>query len=133
VRLRPTLVAWGALLALCAVPAAANGAHATPAGTAKPATAIGLGMREYRITVYRPKVKIGTAKFLITNRGEDAHNLRVKGPGGYRSSLSADAAPAGGHATLRARLRRAGTYVLYCAKPGHAKLGMRATLRVVPR
>ena len=100
---------------------------------AGPATPVGLGMREYRYSVYRSSVHAGTVSFNMTNFGEDAHNLRVTGPGGYRSAVSRDVAPGGGHLRFTVNLRRAGTYRLLCLKPGHAAKGMKATLRVVRR
>jgi plastocyanin len=99
---------------------------------ALPSTSVGLGMREYRFTVYRPKIHAGRVVFNMTNFGEDAHNLRLTGPGGYRSAVSPDV-EAGRHARFKVTLRRAGLYHLVCLKPGHAALGMKATLRVVHR
>jgi plastocyanin len=99
---------------------------------ALPTTSVGLGMREYRFSVYRADVHAGRVVFNMTNFGEDAHNLRVSGPGGYRSAVSPDVA-AGGRARFTVSLRRAGIYRLVCLKPGHAKKGMKATLRVVHR
>ncbi len=95
-------------------------------------TSVGLGMREYRFSVYRADVHAGRIAFNMTNFGEDAHNLRLTGPGGYRSAVSPDVA-AGARRRFVVNLRRAGTYRLVCLKPGHAKKGMRATLRVVHR
>jgi plastocyanin len=97
-----------------------------------PSTPVGLGMREYRFSVYRPSVHAGRITFNMTNFGEDAHNLRLTGPGGYRSAVSPDV-EAGERARFTVHLRRAGTYRLVCLKPGHAAKGMRATLRVVRR
>jgi plastocyanin len=97
-----------------------------------PSTSVGLGMREYRFSVYRPTIHAGRVTFNITNFGEDAHNLRLTGPGGYRSAVSADVA-AGERARFTVHLRRAGTYRLVCLKPGHAAKGMRAKLLVVHR
>ena len=68
----------------------------------------------------------------MTNFGEDAHNLRVSGPGGYRSAVSRDVKPGGGHLRFTVHLLRAGTYRLVCLKPGHAAKGMKATLRGHP-
>jgi plastocyanin len=99
---------------------------------ALPSTSVGLGMREYRFSVYRPDVHAGRITLNMTNFGEDAHNLRLTGPGGYRSAVSPDVA-AGERARFTVNLRRAGTYRLVCLKPGHAALGMKATLRVVHR
>ena len=98
-----------------------------------PTTPVGLGMREYRFSVYRSAVHAGRVNFNMTNFGEDAHNLRLTGPGGYRSAVSRDVAPFGGRLRFRVNLRRAGTYRLVCLKPGHAAKGMKATLRVVHR
>jgi plastocyanin len=99
---------------------------------ALPSTSVGLGMREYRFSVYRPSVHAGRITFNMTNFGEDAHNLRLTGPGGYRSAVSPDV-EAGERARFSVHVRRAGTYRLVCLKPGHAAKGMRATLRVVRR
>ena len=100
---------------------------------AGPTTPVGLGMREYRFSVYRSAVHAGRIDFNMTNFGEDPHNLRVSGPGGYRSAVSRDVAPGGGHLRFTVNLRRAGTYRLLCLKPGHAAKGMKATLKVTRR
>jgi plastocyanin len=100
---------------------------------AGPTTPVGLGMREYRFSVYRSSVHAGRVAFNMTNFGEDAHNVRLSGPGGYRSAVSRDVSPGGGHLRFTVNLRRAGTYRLVCLKPGHAEKGMKATLRVVRR
>jgi plastocyanin len=110
--------------ALLAALVLAASAHATP---------VGLGMREYRFSLYRPTVHAGRVAFNMTNFGEDAHNLRLSGPHGYRSSVSPEVAPFGGKVRFTVNLRRAGTYRLVCLEPGHAAKGMKATLRVVHR
>jgi hypothetical protein len=108
---------------LAALVLAATG-HATP---------VGLGMREYRFSLYRPSVHAGRVTFNMTNFGEDRHNLRLSGPHGYRSAVSAEVEPFGGRLRFTVNLRRAGTYRLICLEPGHAAKGMRATLRVTRR
>jgi len=126
-------LAGAALLAgghLSPVMAASGDLRSQVVAASSPSTAVGLGMREWSITTYRTKVKAGNIRFLVTNRGEDAHNLRVRGPNGYRSRVSDDATSGGGHATLTTRLKRPGRYVLVCVKPGHERLGMRATIKV---
>ena len=97
-----------------------------------PLTPVGLGMREYRFSVYRPTVHAGRVAFNMTNFGEDAHNLRLSGPGGYRSAVSRDVKP-GGHLRFKVHLLRAGSYSLVCLKPEHAARGMKAKLRVTRR
>ena len=111
------------------------GLAALACGTAEAAvapapTAVGIGMREFSLTVYRTSVAPGPVRFNVTNQGEDAHNLQVIGPGGFRSRVSPDMKGLGGRATLEVRLSKRGTYRLLCVKPGHPRLGMRATLRV---
>lgn len=100
---------------------------------APPPLPVGVGMREWSVAVYRTSARPGRVKLNLTNFGEDAHDLQVFGPAGYRSALSPEVAPFGGRQTLRVTLRRTGTYRLLCMKPGHARLGMRATLRVSRR
>jgi plastocyanin len=90
---------------------------------------VGVGAREYRFGVYRPTVPRGAVRFNLHDLGEDAHNLVVLGPRGYRSAVSPDVRP-DHDVAFRVRLRRAGVYRLICVKPGHAAKGMRATLTV---
>jgi plastocyanin len=91
--------------------------------------AVGVAEREWHISSYRAKVKPGTIRFNVTNFGEDAHNLQVVGPGGYRSPVSPDLRSHERY-TLTVSLRRQGVYRLLCTKPGHIKNGMRASIRV---
>ena len=92
-------------------------------------TPVGIGESEWQIDVYRPAIRAGTVRFNVSNDGEDTHDLQVVDPTGRAVAQSPDVR-SGDRFTLRARLRRPGTYVLLCTKPGHAALGMRATLRV---
>ena len=90
---------------------------------------VGVGAHEYRFGVYRTAVPQGAVRFNVHDFGEDAHNLVVVGPRGYRSAVSPDVRP-GVDVAFQVRLRRPGVYRLVCLKPGHAARGMRATLRV---
>jgi plastocyanin len=92
-------------------------------------TAVGVAEREWGISSYRAKVHKGKVRFNVTNFGEDAHNLEVLGPHGYRSAVSADI-KAHEHTTLALILRLPGVYRLICTKPGHVQKGMRASIRV---
>jgi plastocyanin len=93
------------------------------------AVPVGVGTHEYRFGLYRTAVRAGAVRFNLHDFGEDAHNLVVFGPRGYRSAVSPDVVP-GRDVAFDVRLRRKGTYRLVCVKPGHAAKGMRATLRV---
>ena len=103
-------------------------ALAAAAVAATPAP-VGVATHEYRFGVYRRAVPAGPVRFNLRNFGQDAHNLVVLGPRGYRSAVSPDIRP-GVIMPFDVRLRRRGTYRLVCVKPGHAARGMRATLRV---
>jgi plastocyanin len=91
--------------------------------------AVGVAEREWGISSYRTRVKPGRVRFNVTNFGEDAHNLQVVGPGGFRSSVTPDI-KAHQHFTLSVVLRRRGVYRLVCTKPGHVARGMRTAIRV---
>jgi uncharacterized cupredoxin-like copper-binding protein len=92
-------------------------------------TTVGVGEREWSLSAYVPRVPRGTVVFNVHNFGEDAHDLKVRGPHGYRSATSNRIEP-GANATLRVRLLRVGAYRLVCTLPGHAARGMRATIHV---
>jgi uncharacterized cupredoxin-like copper-binding protein len=92
-------------------------------------TAVGVGEREWRLYPYKTHAQHGTVRFNVSNLGQDAHNLQVRGPHGYRSKTSPDIR-AGQDYTLVVRLRRPGIYTLICTKPGHAAKGMKARFRV---
>ena len=92
-------------------------------------TNVGVGEREWAISLYRASVDRGTIRFNVHNFGEDGHDLQVRGPKRFRSRVMPEIA-GGENGVLTVRLNRAGSYRLLCTLPGHAKLGMRATLRV---
>jgi plastocyanin len=102
------------------------------AAPASGATAVGVGEREFRLSLYRPQVPAGLVRFNITNFGEDVHDLVVFSPRGSRVAASGDIR-AGRRLSLTVRLSRPGTYRVLCTKLDHAALGMRARLRVVRR
>jgi plastocyanin len=113
-----------------AVAVAALGAGVAHAATAhRASTAVGVGEREWRVYPYRTQAKPGTVRFNVQNLGQDAHNLQIRGPHGYRSAVTPDIRSNQGY-TLIAHLRRPGVYTLVCTKPGHIAKGMKATFRV---
>lgn len=118
-------IALATLLALVTLTASAQAAP-VPAGP----TAVGVGAREFSLSLYRPAVRPGAVRFNLTNFGEDGHDLAVLAPGGRTVGRIAEVRGAGGRGQVELRLRRKGTYTLLCTIAGHAKLGMRARLRV---
>jgi plastocyanin len=101
------------------------------AAAAVSSTPVGVGESEYRLDVYRTAVRVGAVHFNVSNGGEDTHDLQVLDPAGRAIAQSPDIR-AGRQYSLRAKFKRAGAYTLLCTKPGHAALGMEATLRVRP-
>ena len=94
-----------------------------------PATAVGIGEREFSIAVYRPTVRPGRIKLNVRNLGEDVHDLVVRHAGRRVGGMTTVIKP-GRVATLRLTLRRPGRYQLVCTIADHQARGMRATLRV---
>lgn len=95
----------------------------------KRSTAVGVGAREFRLAVYRSRVRAGEIRFNLVNYGEDAHDLVVRDGGGRVRGRSVEVRP-GRRTTLTVRLGRGG-YRLSCDVADHAQLGMRASLKVV--
>lgn len=112
--------------------AAVLGAGAAAPAPAAPVrtTAVGVGAREFSLSLYRPTVRPGTVAFNLTNFGEDRHNLVVTGPGGKVAGALAPVRGAGGRGRLEVRLARPGRYTLLCTIADHARRGMKVTLRV---
>ena len=79
----------------------------------------------------QPRSRRGQVQFNVYNFGQDAHTFAIVDPSGRQISASVDL-PAGAPETavqLTTNLAP-GTYTLECTLPGHAKLGMIATLTV---
>jgi plastocyanin len=95
-------------------------------------TAVGVGEREWRISLYRGKVPTGRVTFNVRNFGEDGHDLAVRNASGRVLGASDEVRP-GRSASLSLRLRKPGRYRLFCSLEGHEAQGMRALLRVVKR
>ena len=115
-----------ALLASALLGAAASG-HA---GVPKNGTAVGVGEREFTITPYRKSVPRGLVRFNVTNFGEDGHNLAVYRAQDGKLLAESPEIRAEKQYTLRVRLKRRGTYRLYCTIPGHKRLGMKSKISV---
>jgi hypothetical protein len=115
-----------ALLALAApVPATASGSSRAP-------TSVGVGEREWRVSLYRTRVPTGVLRLNVHNYGEDGHDLALRNRGGRVLAAVPELRP-GASDTLRVRLRKPGRYVAFCSLEGHEANGMRARLTVVKR
>ena len=87
---------------------------------------------EWRLALSRPLVGAGLVTVELRNKGEDPHDLVVAPEGGgppvhHFPETEPNTFPAAGMQLA------AGRYTLFCSLPGHAELGMTATLRVEPQ
>jgi hypothetical protein len=123
-------VALGLLLAAAAAPAAVASAG-RPAVASRP-TSVGVGEREWRISLYRSRVPLGRVRLNVRNFGEDGHDLAVRTRSGRVLGALGEIRP-GETDTLTVRLRRPGRYVVFCSLEGHEARGMRAVLRAKRR
>jgi plastocyanin len=107
-------------------------ALATAALAAPSGTAVGIGLSEWEVAVYRPKVQVGKVRFNITNYGEDGHDFAVRNRWG-RIVKRAPELASEARTTLPVRFRTAGRFTLICTLEGHEDAGMKAPFRVVKR
>ncbi len=113
-----------AILAL-GVLGAATAALVAQAHPAK--TTINVTEREYSIKLSARKAPVGVVHFVIRNSGKYAHALSIKGGGVTKRTPMIKP---GKTATLTVNVKKKGSVALWCPVPGHAALGMKATLAV---
>jgi hypothetical protein len=101
-------------------------------GTGHAPTPVGVGEREWRVSLYRSRVPVGVVRLNVRNFGEDGHDLAVRTRAGRVLGSLAELRP-GETGTLAVRLRKPGRYVVFCSLEGHEAKGMRARLRAVKR
>lgn len=91
---------------------------------------LGIAATEWKFTLSRPRIKAGRLLLEFTNRGEDSHNLQVATVKGRHLAGSVPDTETGDVTDSAFRLKP-GLYQLWCSLPNHARLGMKAKLRVV--
>lgn len=134
-RLFPALLAAAALSACggsgstsspaAAGPATSSPSAPAPAASAPAAAAFHLG--DFSINPATVSVRSGDT-VTVVNDGKSPHNLWIRDSGGKVLARTPDLQP-GGQASLHLDLPP-GTYVTYCAEPGHESLGMRGSITV---
>jgi len=124
-RQRLALIAAGVAVALTLTGAAmaAFRSHSAAAGTTVKVTET-----EYHIALSPKSLPAGTIKLSVHNAGKIGHQLDVSGAGLTKIAHLGTIAP-GATRTLTVKLT-GGTASLWCPLPGHAKLGMKASLIV---
>ncbi len=119
-------------LAVALALASAAGAGALPASaTARAATAsyVQVTQVEYRLLLSRGVIRAGPVSLEEIDGGMDPHDLRLRR--GRSPSAIAEPLLTPGQRFDTVVYLRPGNYHLWCSLPGHWKLGMHATLRVV--
>jgi hypothetical protein len=99
-----------------------------PAHVPPPPARVQVVAQEFRYSLSRPSVKAGRVIVELVNRGQDTHDLDLRRVGGTRIYRFPSVQP--GQVVDREWTLAPGTYVLWCAMPGHRELGMHAVLRV---
>jgi FtsP/CotA-like multicopper oxidase with cupredoxin domain len=91
--------------------------------------AVGVGLQEWQVAVYRSQVPAGRIRLNVTNLGEDTHDLVVRTRAGKVLKRLEPIRP-GGRRRAELRLRKPGRYTLFCSIADHESRGMKARLRV---
>ena len=112
-----------AILGLGVLGAATAGVVAHASSTK---TTINVTEREYSIKLSARKAPVGVVHFVIKNMGKYSHALSLKD--GSLTKRTPLIKP-GKSATLTVNLKK-GTVSIWCPVPGHATLGMKASLGV---
>jgi uncharacterized cupredoxin-like copper-binding protein len=124
-RQRIAIVAAGCagVLALAGAAVAAINGHA-----GAHVTKVTVTEREYHIALSTKKFSAGTTTFSVHNAGHIAHQLDLSGAGIKGTAHVPTIAP-GKTRTITVKLT-GGTLSLWCPLPGHAALGMKASVKL---
>jgi plastocyanin len=113
-------------------PPVTPGATATPVPTATPAppgtysTRTNVDLDEWFVRSSYRTLAAGPIEFNVNNRGEDDHNLAVRGGG--REYGKIDVPP--GESDMLTLNLWLGSYTLYCSLPDHEEAGMSVNINV---
>jgi uncharacterized cupredoxin-like copper-binding protein len=125
-----------ALLGVAAAAVVAAGAGtsaAMPTGeAAHPPARLLVYAQEWSLWPSRPSVKPGTVIVQLWNRGQDAHDLRIRRlrRGAMVGRTQGDAITQSGKVSQASWRLSPGTYELYCSMPNHLKRGMHMRIAV---
>ena len=136
VRIRRHLtVGLAAAAAACAVGAAVgtsvSSASLPPGAAAAPARLL-VYAQEWSLWPSRPSIKAGRLIVQLWNRGQDAHDLRIRrlSHGAMVGRTQDDGVTQSGKVSQASWHLAPGTYELYCSMPGHLKRGMHTRITV---
>jgi len=88
--------------------------------------------QEWSLWPSRGSVPAGTVIVQLWNRGQDAHDLRIRrlSHGAMVGRAQSDAITQSGKVSQASWHLSPGTYELYCSMPGHLKRGMHTRITV---
>ncbi len=88
--------------------------------------------QEWSLWPSRPSLKAGKLIVQLWNRGQDAHDLRIRrlSHGAMMGSTQRDAVTQSGQVSQTRWHLAPGTYELYCSMPNHLKRGMHTRITV---
>jgi hypothetical protein len=118
-----------ALLALFVAGASAAPGHKRPALPAR----MLVYAQEWSLTPSRPSVPAGRVTVQLWNRGEDAHDLRIRrlnSAGAMVGRIQGVALTQSGGLHQATWKLGHGTYEMYCSLPGHLMRGMHVRIKV---
>jgi uncharacterized cupredoxin-like copper-binding protein len=103
-----------------------------PGGSAAAPARLLVYAQEWSLWPSRPSVKAGKLIVQLWNRGEDAHDLRIRrlSRGAMVGRTQGDAITQAGKVSQAAWHLSPGTYELYCSMPGHLRRGMHTRITV---
>jgi hypothetical protein len=128
-----TVALVGALIAVSAGAATALGAGSAVHNTRKDPAHLLVYAQEWSLWPSRSSLPAGSVSVELWNRGQDAHDLRLRRLRGGHMVGPIDGAV---HVTQSGDLSQAswrlksGRYVLYCSMPGHYMRGMHTVITV---
>jgi uncharacterized cupredoxin-like copper-binding protein len=120
---RPFAIAAALVVALLGAALAGVVAHAS-ANT----KTINVTEKEYRLTLSTHKAAPGATRFVVKNTGKLRHAFAIAGPG-MKTKKTSSIAP--GHSATLIVTLKSGKFSVWCPMPGHAALGMKATVTVL--
>ncbi len=133
-RRRALTLGLGAAAAAAVTAGAGASAARLPSegGSAKAPARLLVYAQEWSLWPSRPSVKAGTVVVQLWNRGQDAHDLRIRrfSRGAMVGRTQGDAVTQSGKLSQATWRLSPGTYELYCSMPDHLKRGMHTRITV---
>ncbi len=89
-------------------------------------TSVSATLQSFKIKLTKKSAKRGTVTFKARNKG-GTHNICIRGKGVRKCSKIVSA---GKKTTLKVKLKKKGTYTVYCSIGNHEQMGMKTKFKV---